>query len=349
MNRLPIISVIFISALLLGGCGKETPVTGGSQKPIRFSAGMSVTTKAQKPDDPTVLLSVGNQAGIFGTRVVALESEQVFFNRVLRCDAVPDPLTPTLPYSSVWNYSPFEYWKDTGNYYFTGVFPYSNDNASIDNTYYLNVSYQAGSNTDLMVARAYRDASVSTDPVNLEFKHTTSAVRFLFGKSSDSPSDGYELTYFQLESIAASGTFKILTRITDPSGDPISSSNWTTGALSNISTWLAEAAEDRKEITHPADADDPDGYTPMGWYYMVPQTLSAGAAVRFMVSYNGEDPVENVLSITDCDGVPGADTWIPNCVYNYYIMLTQSGLNVNIKATPWDDVQVTTEDFNFEG
>ena len=68
-----------------------------------------------------------------------------------------------------------------------------------------------------------------------------------------------------------------------------------------------------------------------------------------MVSYNGEDPVENVLSITDCDGVPGADTWIPNCVYNYYIMLTQSGLNVNIKATPWDEVQVTTEDFNFEG
>ena len=88
---------LLISALvilpLLSGCEKERVDYGGERRPISFSSLILTETKAFKPNDPTVLISVGNQAGVFGTRVVADVSEEVFYNRILKCDAVPDPLT----------------------------------------------------------------------------------------------------------------------------------------------------------------------------------------------------------------------------------------------------------------
>ena len=81
---------------------------------------------------------------------------------------------------------------------------------------------------------------------------------------------------------------------------------------------------------------------------MVPQTLGATSAIRFSVSYNNETPVTTLLNITDCDGESGADTWVPRMVYNYFITITQSGLRVIVKTTPWDEVQVTTDIITFE-
>jgi hypothetical protein len=348
-----VISALILTALLCG-CGKGDSIrTGEGGAPIAFSASIVThTTKSLKPDDPTVLLEVGNKASIFATRIKNDEKNKFINNRILRCDAAPDPLTPSDPYSSVWNYDPLEYWQDDGDYYFTAVFPsYGIEDAQIndDDAFYLNVRYQTGSNQDMMVARAYRDAAVSTDPVNLEFKHATSAVRFLFGKASTSDSDRYELTSFRLENLAAAGTLKIQTRLTNPAVDPISLSHWTPGTIANIVSWNASTGGGRKNIPHPATASDPDGYMAMGWYYMVPHMLNAGAAVRFSLSYNDGEPVETVLNISDCDGVPGADTWIPNCVYNYYITLTQSGLDITVRAVPWDEVTVITDDVVFEG
>lgn len=347
MKGLHIISLLLVSALTVG-CGKEPRAGVQSGRPISFSAEVSTETKGIKPDDPTVLISEGNQVSIFGTRVYNDVPETVFSNRTLVCDAVPNPSTPSIPLSSSWSYSPVEYWEDDGDYYFSAVFPYDGDN-SIDNTYALKVSYSAGDNTDLMVARTYQDAAVSQEPVNLTFKHATSAVRFLFGKSSSSDSDQYTLTSFQLENFIASGEFSMATRVT---GSPtITTSNWSVSSVySNLFSWTADTPADRKAITHPSNASDPDGYTPMGWYYMVPQTLSADASVRFSVSYNDGAPVETVLNIygaTDQNDESGT-AWIPNCVYNYFITLNQSGLDLTVRAVPWDEVTVTTDDLNFE-
>ena len=81
---------------------------------------------------------------------------------------------------------------------------------------------------------------------------------------------------------------------------------------------------------------------------MGPQYMSYNSAVSFSVSYNGQEPVTTVLSLTDCDNITGLDIWNPNCVYNYFITLTQSGLNLTVQAIPWDEVQVTTDSFIFE-
>ena len=344
-----IILLAFAPALIIS-CGKDSCIdVPNGPKPISFSAGVSTITKAIKPDDPTVLLTVGNEASIFATREYNDVPEQVFSNLALHCDAVPNPSTPSNPLSSAWIYSPVAYWKDNGDYYFSGVFPYSPDKVSVDNTYALRVSYSAGDNTDVMVARTHRDAAVSKDPVNLTFKHATSAVRFLFGKSSSSDSDQYTLTSFQLENIIAVGEFSMATRVTD--SPTITSSNWSIGnSYTTLFEWQADQVGDRKPISHPSDTDDPDGYTQMGWYYMVPQPLSTNAAVRFSVSYNGGAPVETVLNFygaTDQTTESGI-SWAPNQVYNYFITLNQSGLDLTIRAVPWDEVQVTTDDFNFE-
>ena len=345
-----IISLLVTSALLTG-CGKDVRIdVPEGPSPIKFTTGETAITRAFKPDDPTVLFTVGNKASVFATRVQDDIPANIMTNRELHCDEVTAPATPGDPYTGVWNYDNVVYWQDTGHYYFTSVFP-KNDYATIDNsTYNLGFSYSAGTNTDIMVARAYRNASESQDPVNLEFKHITSAVRFLFGKSSSSDTDQYALTSFQLENIVATGNFSLLTRITNPASDPITSSNWSnSGYTTTLAGWSAQTIGDRITITHPSDPDNPDGYTPMGWYYMVPQTLNASCRVRFSVVYNDGDPVETVLNFygaADQTSEAGI-AWEPNHVYNYFITLTQSGLELTVQAVPWDQVNVTTDDIIF--
>ncbi len=335
MKRWGIISLVILSALL-AGCGKDLHVdTPGG--PIGFSAGMSVMTRGLKPDDQTVLIHEGSEVSIFGTRIYGDVPETIFSNRTLTCDA-----------QGAWSYTPVAYWKTNGDYYFSAVFPYSNDEVFIDNTNALKVNYSAGDNTDMMVARTHRNAADSTTPVKLVFKHTTSAVRFLFGKSSASDADQYTLTSFQLENIIPSGVFSMATRVTE--APSITAGNWSvTNVRATLFSWTADTPAAQKTITHPTDANNPDGYTPMGWYYMVPQALAANTTVRFSVSYNGGTPVETVLNLY---GAPDQNSesgtsWIPNCVYNYFITLNQSGLNLRVQAVPWDQVQVTTDDINF--
>jgi len=352
-NRLT--AYVLFCFLLLSGCGKD-PYAGKDAGPISFSAtteSVSVETKGEKPENIGELIDVGKEVSVFGVRIEGLTSTKIFDNRKLICEAVPDPATPLVEYSSVWSYTPLEYWQNTGEYYFSAVYPYDSD-AYVDNDYFLHVSYRAGDNKDLMVARAYRDVTGldGTNPVPLVFRHATSAVRFLFGKSSASDADEYKLTDFRLEGVALSGSLKVLSQ--SEYNPVIIQSNWTCGPAGNLINWTAATTGDRVTVVHPDDSSDPDDYTaapdsPSGWFYMVPQTLTAASAVRFSVSYNGQTPVTTVLSIENRDGEPGADVWGPNRVYNYYITLNQNSIDLTVTYTPWDETQVTTDDFMFEG
>ena len=345
-----IVIFAFVPALL-ASCGKDAyNNVQGTPQPIVFSADppVSVETKGMKPDDNTVLLSVGNSAAIFASRKENDLWESVISNRSLTCTSV----TGTPPTSSTWVYNPVAYWEETGQYVFTAIFPRSvtlDHGLTLDNsTYNISVNYSAGTPTDMMVARVSKTGSANPSPVNLPFKHATSAVRFLFGKTTN---DDYKLTDFQLENIAATGTFSIGARIISDAELTISSSDWVNGSTqATLCSWTADNVEDRIAISRPVDTSDPDDYTPMGWYYMVPQNLISTARVRFSVSYNGGAPVETVLSIYNVrNTVLGEDesTWKPNEVYNYFITLNQSGLDITVRTTSWDQVQVTTDDFQF--
>ena len=342
---------LLMTITLLSSCGKE-PSPGTDRQPMGFSPAVSVETKSsyrEKPDDPAMLIAVGKQISLFGIRVVnegpGETKTTLFDNRLLECTAVTNPST----FASVWNYeTPLEYWEQTGRYYFAGVFPYYSNNADITNDNgLLNITYRAGEiNTDLMVSRAYRDVEGAggTNPVPLTFNHACSAIRVLFG--TDAGASIYALDDFQIESVARAGTLRVSSRLTE--NPAIISSNWSSSNRGTLFQWQAEDEESRIPVDNPSDTDDPEEYTLMGWYYMVPQTLNADSAIRFSVSYNDQTPVTTLLNISDCDGEPGNDTWIPNMVYNYFITLTQSGMYLRVETTPWDEVQVTTDIVTFE-
>ena len=342
---------LLMTIAMLSSCSND-PLPETDRQPMGFSPAVSVETKSsyrEKPDDPSMLIAVGKQISLFGIRVVnegpGETKTTLFDNRLLECTQVTNPST----FASIWDYeSPLEYWEQTGLYYFAGVFPFISNSADItNNNGLLNITYRAGEiNTDLMVARAYRDVESAdgTTPVPLTFNHACSAIRVLFG--TDAGANVYALNDFQIESVARAGTLRVPSRLTE--NPAIISSNWSYSNPGILFHWEAEDAADRIPVANPSDVDDPEEYTQMGWYYMVPQTLNANSAIRFSVSYNGQPPVTTLLNISDCDGEPGYDTWIPNMVYNYFITLTQSGMYLRVETTPWDKVQVTTDIVTFE-
>ena len=83
--------------------------------------------------------------------------------------------------------------------------------------------------------------------------------------------------------------------------------------------------------------------------FSITSPLCAGASVVFSVSYDGQTPVETTINISDLELPAGADTWQPNHVYNYFITVSQSGADIEVVATPWDEVSITTDPVTFEG
>ena len=338
--------ILLLLLPLLSGCGKD-PSLEVPGHPILFAPTVSVDSKASKPDNPVI--QDGSKANIIGIRKVDDTSASVFeSNEILEYDQTTD-----------WTYSPLKKWETTGHYYFAGVFPTPSDLSDIQfiNNQNIRIVYKPANNYDMMLARNDRDRSNGggTEAVELLFKHTCSAVRFLFGATADD----YVISSFKLISLAQSA---VLTVPIIPAGPDDIRDGWDSYVYhENLfeypthtpgETWPMPVRE-----VDPGATVNPDNYTPFGWYFMLPQTMQAASAVSFsvqkIVSYEqGQpvygDPITTVLSITDRDGLPGADTWIPNDVYNYYITISEKELYLTVKTTEWDDVDATTDDISFE-
>ena len=354
MNLFRSIRFCLLLLPLLAGCGKDS-YPEEKRPEISFSPGVKVETKtgSAKPNDQSVLIADGKQISLFG-QLVLNEGEQdesvtsIFNNRILSCS-----------YSNgnyAWGYSPLQYWGEQGHYYFAAIYPYHASNNSIGNegnAFFVNALYRAGDNNDLMVARGHRNMSPSVDKsvVPLAFNHACSAVRFLFGKESEvATADEFTLTDFSLSGLSVSGTLRVQAQMT--TNPEVSSSNhdaayWIPGTIGTLFSWTAETQATRKNIPHPSVTHDPDGYLQMGWYYMVPQTLATTAKVSFSISYSGQSPLTTEFNINDRDGVTGSDVWEPNQVYNYYITIAKSGLRLTVETTPWDSVNVSTDNMTF--
>lgn len=336
--------VLFIPLAL--SCRKD-PSLEVPHPNILFSPVVTVETKdGFKPDNPAT--PDGSQANLFGIRVTNTTSSVFEPNEILEYDG-----------SSYWTYTPLKNWETTGHYYFASVFPAPAvaEDVQFNNNSTIRIVYKPSNNYDMMLARADRDRSNGggTEAVELPFKHTCSAVRFLFGASSND----YVISAFKVIGLAqrAELTVPII-----PAGPTDIRDGW--GSYYYHDDLFIYPTHSQGEtypttvpVVNPSAPLNPDNFAQFGWYYMLPQTMLASSAVSFSVRKiisddQGQpvygDPITTVLSITDRDGIPGADTWIPNDVYNYFITISQKDFDIIVKATSWVDVQATTDDLTFE-
>ena len=179
------------AAVLLEGCRKEN--LSGDAVPLSFAAAFAGETRAPsavQPDQADYLIAEGNRIGVFGTLTRAGEEEStVFEKQAVTCGS-----------DLSWSYRPLKYWRKTGLYDFTAVFPYDSDCLAGTTGKRLLIRHSAAAkNVDILVSRAQRDVSGgNTSPVDLTFHHACAAVRFLFRTSEHYD---YRLNSFQLENL----------------------------------------------------------------------------------------------------------------------------------------------------
>lgn len=329
----------YITCALLAvtaGCNKTGLPESGVMSFCATDAGVTKVVSPVQPDGSSWLIAPGKTIGVYGTVVrEGRDNLEVFEKQAVTCN---DDLE--------WTYSPLKYWKNSGDYYFKAVYPYSADCQSGTDGQRLLIRHAINtSHYDLMVASATRNpATQGTAPVNLKFKHACSAVRFLIKKAS--ADYNYSLTSFELQNLRIVGTLGI----TD---DNLTLDSWHTSGMAPAATlfpWSAATAADRRNI--PTSYEDYEA----DWYYMIPQSIavpegSARPAVKFSVIFNAEPtPVVTTLPLPDSyeeggETVPAV--WEPGKVYNYYINLQPSRLVINVTVTDWDEQTLVVDDIIF--
>ncbi len=323
------------AAVLLEGCRKEN--LSGDAVPLSFAAAFAGETRAPsavQPDQADYLIAEGNRIGVFGTLTRAGEEEStVFEKQAVTCGS-----------DLSWSYRPLKYWRKTGLYDFTAVFPYDSDCLAGTTGKRLLIRHSAAAkNVDILVSRAQRDVSGgNTSPVDLTFHHACAAVRFLFRTSEHYD---YRLYSFQLENLRVVGTLDTDDGI--PSLD-----DWSTSGMAAAPVvWPWTASSEAGRIPIPSRYED---YTGGTWYYMIPQSLAVSGnrpSVTFSVLFNGEPtPVHTTLALPDSieeGGVPTEARWEPGKVYTYYINLQPSRVSIDVHVTPWDSSVVAVDDIIF--
>lgn len=345
MKRLGIIS---FTLLLVAACAR-VPLPGEDGAPIRFCAqgsGMQVHTRvSENPHEKDYLIADGNSVAVYGTWSATEEGEgqEVFGRTIVTCSEVE-------PSHFLWSYENPKYWRKNGIYDFRGVYPtsvhcqYGTSGRRIVTTYSMHTD-----DVDLMVAsrRVPITTGVAmTDSVQLQFRHATTAIRFLFQKG-ENVETMYRLNSFELQNLHTVGVLMF-------QGDELTTDSWHPAEFvtQKILAWTAATAEERIEV--PERYQD---FTAERWHYVIPQTLvsrnNTDAAVRFSVTVNDSPtPIYTTLPLPqtyrDSQNVEHDVVWEPGKKYNYYIQIQPSQASIIVKAVPWDSFYVAVDDLVFD-
>ena len=330
----------------LAGC-QHTPAPE-EEIPILFGVYSGVEVKSfEAPHGSDYLIKAGNKAQVFGTWTSATEasSEHVFEGVTLTCGS---GLTWTYPEEDT------RFWKRNGSYHFKAVFPIPEEVGYSTNGIHLTVPYSMHTgNTDLMVASVARDmATGNLNSVNLDFHHTTAAVRFLFRKG-DAVEDTYFLDLFEIQNVYTVGELILET-------DTIEEDTWTDSWYlatnyrpDSVFLWEADG-DSEKEEDHPIPIPATYGaYTGYTWYYCLPQALAvesseAHPAIHFRVSMSNGVSIENTLEIPETDASNDPITWEAGKAYTYKVSVTPQTTTVTVQVNPWDASYVSVDELIFD-
>lgn len=330
----PALAALLLTVALTG-CRQE-PLPA-SDDAIRFSvapAEVTLQTKADtdKPNDSAYLITVGKEALLYGSYYVAGSADKTSLfdtgSTTLACTEV----TTT---GSTWSYDPLKYWDNRYSFDFRAVFPKEKVEENItegSSSSQVNISYAMSAGYDLMVAAATGQTKATpAAPVTLTFTHACAAVRFLFTDGSNE----YVLKSFQLKKIDTAGTLQYgaATPWTPSTSDTRvyqwSGSSW---EIPNTPTAIPDT---------PAASD--------GWYYVIPQTLSAteGSAAEIYFTYAvGPNATDQVLPVTlklnTGSGANDIFKWEAGTAYTYKINIQANEIVFTVSFGSWGD-NVNTE------
>lgn len=321
----PALAALLLTAALAGCQQESLPASGDA---IRFSvspAEVSVKTKAGKPDDSAYLIAVGKKALLYGGFYEGTAAATSLFDgsATLECTAVSGT-------SSTWSYGTQKFWDKRYTYDFRAVFP-STATVTAGSSSQVDVSYDMASGYDLMVAdttiyAAYRSANL----VSLKFRHACAAVRFLFTDGTNE----YALKSFQLKNIATAGTLNY------GAAEPWTLSPTDTKVYSwKLSSWPIPDA----------DAQTGEGTAPEGWYYVIPQDLSAAANDAAVLSFTyaaGPNETDQILPVTLKLNTSGSTSnitkWEAGKAYTYKINIQANEIIFTVSFGDWG-ANVNTE------
>lgn len=341
---------------------KGAPILFGAEAQVES---VVVKSTGDTPSTSDSFLSDGSAFGVFGRWINAYQTDSLdtFFKQEVAYS------------NSSWTYSPLQYWRKSGSYKFSAVYPFSTtcEDGSGPDRLVIKYSMHTGNN-DLMAAKKVVSAFSGTgqpDPVTLQFHHACAAVRFLFKNGVDDDNTvTYHLDSFELQRLQTIGIF-IFTSIPGE-GEVISYDDWFRSSdharAASVYKWSAESATDRVLIPRDYSSDDSEnpGYAqkilekndpklPL-WYFVIPQDLTEDdgsgyvPSVQFSVSVNDGVPVTSSLSlIKDILDRPIETTkWLPGYLYTYYIRIQRSQITMTVDVEPWDSYKVVVDDLIFE-
>lgn len=326
--------------LALAGCQQEPlPASGDA---IRFSvspAEVSVKTRADVPPPLTswsYLNTVGNTAVLYGsctdgtttppTTTTIFDGE----SPLLKCTAATEETDDER--SATWSYTSegaaTRYWDKRCTYDFRAVFPANKVSVTSGSSSQVDVSYAMASGYDLMVASAtgIDAATRTTNTVSLPFQHACAAVRILFTDGDNN----YFLKSFQLKNIVTEGTLNYG-----------AATPWSLSATDTYQ-WKLTSWE------IPAPDTEGLGAAPEGWYYVIPQSLSAtgdDAAVisfTYTVGQNGTQNIPVTLKLNTSGSDSNITKWEAGKTYTYKISIQANEIIFTVSFGNWG-ANVNTE------
>ncbi len=326
----PALAALLLTVALTG-CRQE-PLPA-SDDAIRFSvapAEVTLQTKAGKPNDSAYLITVGKEALLYGSYYVAGSADKTSLfgtgGTTLACTEV----TAT---GSTWSYDPLKYWDNRYSFDFRAVFPKEKVEGNITegSSSQVNISYAMSAGYDLMVAAATGQTKATpAAPVPLTFTHACAAVRFLFTDGSNE----YVLKSFQLKKIDTAGTLQYG-----------AATPW---APSTSDTRVYQWSGSSWEIPNTPTAIPDTPAASDGWYYVIPQTLSAtegsAAEIYFTYAVSSSATDQNIpvtLKLNTSGSASNITSWDAGKAYTYKIAIQANSISFGVVWTNWGSTTTT--------
>lgn len=327
----------FLILLSAAGCRRGQD---SGELPMTFSAGQQSATEvksgagAYKTDSETDLQS--QPFGVYGvySTIEGSASASLVFE-----STAPKKVEYSGSGSSTgWTYEPVQYWKRNRYYRFRAYHPYDADVLfSASNADEITIDYRIAEHQyDLLVAFAQRHSVGTVTPVELQFEHVLSALRFKICYNDGIPAEQTDkIETFHITGISPAGTM-VYTHQKLPTADYLTSFwTWTPSSYDGSSAYYEWNGSKEFGVYYP---DTDTGVKPVdifdgeGIVFAVPQTCSASASRPTTVHFT----TERGGAAVDHSATLPKLAWESGKIYTYTLHVSKTDVSVKVTIKDWE-------------